>query len=136
MNIIMTSIPDVSQYLDSAKTDLGNLIVKGISPVLDEVYISKISETKNVKIKYKKLRSQVNEMKHKMKSQLQELENKKKVKKILDKVSRLISAGLGYDSKFRNEIIVLLKVIDNLSDEKLDFHLNDISTLINKRFSQ
>jgi len=75
-------------------------------------------------------------MKHKMKSQLQELENKKKVKKILDKVSRLISAGLGYDSKFRNEIIVLLKVIDNLSDEKLDFHLNDISTLINKRFSQ
>ena len=135
MNITMTSIPDVSQHLDSAKTDLGNLIVKGISPVLDEVYISKISETKTLKVKYKKLRSQVNDMKVKLKNQLQELENKKKVKKILDKVSRLISAGLGYDSKFRNEIIVLLKVIDNLPDEKLDFHLNDISTLINKRFS-
>jgi len=53
MNIIMTSIPDVSQYLDSAKTDLGNLIVKGISPVLDEVYISKISETKMLKLNIK-----------------------------------------------------------------------------------
>ena len=64
------------------------------------------------------------------------LDRKKKVKQILGKVSTLINAGLGYDNSFRNEVIVLLKVIDNLPDKKLDFHLRDITTLIKKRFSK
>jgi len=61
------------------------------------------------------------------------LNRKKKVKSLLDKISKLVSAGFAYDSNFKNEIIILLKVVDKLSIEKLDFHLNSLNTMVNKR---
>ena len=134
MNITYTDIPDININPDIAKADLGNKVVEGISPLLNEYYLGKSTEVNELKIQLKNVRKEVLNKKNQLQKQMQLLERKKKVKQLLGKVSTLINAGLGYDNSFRNEVIILLKVIDNLSDTKLDFHLKDITTLIKKRF--
>ena len=136
MNITVTSIPDINRNLETAKTDLGERVFKGISPLLDEFYVGKINEITNLKTDFKNIRKEVIDKKELLEGKLSSLEKKKKVKKLLEKISKLITAGLAYDSSFKNEAIVLLKVIDNLPDEKLDFHMQDITKTISSRFSK
>ena len=59
----------------------------------------------------------------------------KKKSKLLERVSKIISSGLFHQSGLRNEMIVLLKIMDNLSEEKLDQQLNQTLKIISKRLS-
>ena len=135
MKIEITKIPDINKNINKAKEDLGNRVIENISPLLDEFYISKSNESKKLNKKLKDLRKKVIEKKNILEEKLIDLNRKKKMKAILEKISKLITAGLAYDPSFKNEVIVLLKVLDNLSNDKLDFHLKDITSMINKRFS-
>lgn len=134
MKIKRTNIPDISKNVDQAKADLGNRVIKNISPLLDEYYIAKRNDLLELKNTLKLVRKDVIGKKDLLENLIKTLEKKKKIKAILEKVSRLITAGLGYDSSFRNETIVLLKVLDNLPEQKLDFHLKDVQATISKRF--
>ena len=134
MKIKITSIPDISTNIDQAKADLGNRVIENISPLLDEYYVSKRESLNEIRNTLKAVRADVLEKKSSLEDLIAQLEKKKKIKLILEKVSRLVTAGLGYDSSFRNEVIVLLKVLDNLPEQKLDFHLKDVTATISKRF--
>jgi len=134
MKITQTNVPDINRNIDQAKVDLGNRVIENISPLLDEYYVSKRESLIESRNSLKEKRALVLEKKHQLEELIKQLEKKKKVKLILDKVSRLVTAGLGYDSSFKNETIILLKVLDNLPEQKLDFHLKDISTTLRKRF--
>jgi len=134
MKITVTNIPDISKNIDQAKADLGNRVIENISPLLDEFYVGKQSEYTELKGSLNSLRQDVLEKKTMLEDLISQLEKKKKVKQLLEKISRLVTAGLGYDSSFRNEVIVLLKVLDNLPEQKLEFHLRDVTKTISKRF--
>jgi len=134
MKIKITNIPDISKNLDQAKADLGNRVIENISPLLDEYYVSKKHQLTEMKHSLKAVRKDVIEKKNLLENLIKTLEKKKKIKLLLERISRLVTAGLGYDSSFRNETIVLLKVLDNLPEQKLDFHLKDVQATISKRF--
>ena len=134
MKITLTNIPDISKNVDQAKADLGNRVIENISPLLDEYYVAKRESLFDTRNTLKSIRKDVLEKKGQLEELIKQLEKKKKVKAILEKVSRLVTAGLGYDSSFRNETIVLLKVLDNLPEQKLDFHLKDVTATLSKRF--
>jgi len=134
MKITVTNIPDISKNINQAKADLGNRVIENISPLLDEFYVSKQSEYTELKNTLNSLRQDVLEKKTMLENHISQLEKKRKIKQLLEKISRLVTAGLGYDSSFRNEVIVLLKVLDNLPEQKLEFHLRDVTKTISKRF--
>ncbi len=135
MNITITQVPDINRNIDQAKEELGSRIIENISPLLDEFYVSKLNESRELTEELKSLRKKVIGKKDQLQERILELDRKKKVRKILEKVSKLTSVGLAYDTSFKNEVIVLLKVLDSLPNNKLDFHLKDITQMINKRFS-
>jgi len=136
MKISVTEYPDIDKTnVEFSKQDLGARIIENISPLLDEYYQGKTGELKDLALEYQGVSKRVQEKKRQMENLMAKLGRMKKVKKLLDKASRLISSGFGYDSSFRNEMIVLLKVLDNLPDDKLDYHLNEITKIINKRFN-
>lgn len=135
MNIVITKYPDIDKgNIEQSTNELGKRIIENISPLLDEYYQGKSGELKDTVLEYKGLSKKIQFKKTQMENLIIKLNKLKKTKKLLDKISRLISSGFGHDSSFRNEMIVLLKVIDNLPNEKLDYHLNEITKMINKRF--
>lgn len=136
MKLSVTQYPDIDKTnVEQSKQNLGSRIIENISPLLDEYYQGKSGELKDLAIEYQSINKRVQEKKSQMENLMVKLGRMKKIKKLLDKASRLISSGFGYDSSFRNEMIVLLKVLDNLPDDKLDYHLNEITKIINKRFN-
>lgn len=135
MNIIVTKYPDIDKgNTNQATTELGKRIIENISPLLDEYYKGKSGELTDASLEFQGLSKKVQLKKTQMENLVVKLRRLKKAKKLLDKISRLISSGFGHDSSFRNEMIVLLKVMDNLPNDKLDYHLNEITKMINKRF--
>ena len=46
----------------------------------------------------------------------------------------MVSLGITTDGKLKQETVILLKIIDKLPDEKLDYHLKDTANTITKRF--
>jgi hypothetical protein len=67
---------------------------------------------------------------------MKQYNQKKKVSKLLTRLEKLVDSGLVYDGHLKSETIVLLKIIDKLSDEKLNHHLSETLKIIGKRFSK
>jgi len=137
MNIVETAYPDiVPSNIEASKVELSNKIIKNVYPLFDEVHINKVSESKDLKKELTDKKLQVTEEKEKLEEMLKDYNKKKKVKKLLERLSKLVSSGLVYDNNLKMETIVLLKIINKLSEEKLDEQLSNAMRTINKRFSK
>jgi len=137
MKIVETDISDiVVENIDESKIVLAEKIMKNVYPLFDEIYNSQIEETKDLKDILKSKKSQVFESKEKLERLMQKYNKGKKVMKLLTRISKLISSGLVYDSSLKHETIILLKVADKLSEDKLNYHLSETMKTISKRFAQ
>ena len=137
MNIVETNIPDITVgNIDEAKLVLSNRIIESVYPLLDEVYNDQLSELEGLGTKLKDKRKEVQESKTNLEKLISEYNRKKKVRKLVDRISKLVSAGLVYDGSLKNETIILLKVVEKLPENKLDEHLSRMVKLISKRFSR
>ena len=135
MNIVETSIPDVTtENIDKAKLDLSDRVIKGVYPIIDEIYEDKLSRVKELSEKLKSKKREVLEAKTNLESMMDDFSRKKKVKKLVERISKLVSAGLVHHGSLRTETIVLLKVVENLPDDKIDYHLGETMKMISKRF--
>ena len=137
MRIIETNIPDIdTKNIDKSKVEFANKIIKGLKPLLTELQISKVEEvkvlTENLKVKRKEVLSEKGELER----LLQEYKTKQKLKKLIDRISELVSSGLARDNQLRRETIILLKVVETLSSEKIDYHLHEITKTLTKRFAR
>lgn len=136
MNIVETSIPDVTkENIDRTKLDLSERIVKNVYPLLSEIYHEELSRVKELEKELKQKSRLIRESKDNIEGRMKVYNKKKKTKKLVDRISKLVSSGLVYDGALKNEIIVLLKVIESLSDDKLDYHLKQTLRMISKRFT-
>ena len=136
MNIIETSIPDVTkENIDRTKLDLSERIVKNVYPLLSEIYHEELSRVKELEKELKQKSRLIRESKDNIEGRMKVYNKKKKTKKLVDRISKLVSSGLVYDGALKNEIIVLLKVTESLSDDKLDYHLKQTLRMISKRFT-
>ena len=132
-----TTIPDVvSENLDQSKLTLANNVIKNVYPLFDEVQREKRREVKELEKQLQEAKNQVQQRKQILEKLLNDYNRQKKVRKLLNRVERLVNSGLIYDGTLRNDTRILLKVIPKLTDEKLDFHLQDVLKTINKRFSK
>ena len=137
MNIIETKIPDVtSETIDKSKLVLADNIIKNVYPLFDEVYQGKIGSVSSIKKLLKEKKLLVGEKKHKLEELMSSYNREKKVSKLLTRIEKLVDSGLVYDGSLKNQTIILLKVVDKLTDEKLDHHLSEIVQIIRKRFQR
>lgn len=136
MNIVETSIPDVTkENIDRTKLDLSERIVKNVYPLLSEIYHEELSRVRELEKELKRKSRLIRESKENIEGRIKFYNKKKKTKKLVDRISKLVSSGLVYDGVLKNEVVVLLKVIENLSGDKLDYHLKQTLRMISKRFT-
>jgi len=137
MNIIETKIPDITpETIDKSKLVLANNIIQNVYPLFDEVYQGKIGSVSSIKKLLKEKKLLVAEKKLKLEELMSEYNKEKKVSKLLTRIEKLVDSGLVYDGSLKSQTIILLKVIDKLTDEKLDHHLSEIVQIIRKRFQR
>lgn len=137
MKIVETQIPDVNmEDVDSAKVNLANRIIKNVYPLFNEVYIDKVNEFTHLKSELKDKRQEVVKRKNQLEELFSEYKKKEKVQKLLSRIAKLVSSGLAFEGTLKRETIILLKVLDDLSDERLNHHLGESMKIISQRFSR
>ncbi len=137
MRIIETNIPDVNpDNIDYSKVDLANRIIQNISPLFDELYNDKVSQVRELTEQLNHKRKKVIHDKEELEILLRTYKKKQKIHKLLERIEKLVSTGLVNEVQTKQDAIILLKVIDKLPDDKLDYHLRNTMSIITKRFSQ
>ena len=137
MKISKTNILDVTkENVELVKLNLANQIIENVYPLFDEFHKSKELEIEESKEILENKRNLVQKKKEKLESLIKEFNRKKKIKKLLERIDKLVSSGLVYDGSLKKETIVLLKIVEKISEEKIDKHLKETLRTISKRFSQ
>ena len=137
MKIIETKIPDVTvESIDQSKLILANNIIKNIYPLFDEVYQGKIGTLTPAKKRLKEKKLLVRNKRDKLEELMSQYSREKKVSKLLTRIEKLVDSGLVYDGSLKSQTVILLKVIEKLSNEKLDHHLSETLQTIRKRFQR
>lgn len=137
MKIIETKVPDITKdNINENKEFIADNIIQNIYPLFDEVYTSKVQHSISLKKEYKKNKSEMKSEKDTMEQLMTEYQKEKKISVILERIEKLVKAGLVYDSSIKHEIVILLKILDKLSIDKLDQQLSNTMQILNKRFSR
>lgn len=137
MNIIETNVPDVTKSnIPENKKVIADSIIENVYPLFDEVFQAKLARVSNLKSKIKSGKRQMRKEKETMQQLMTEYKKEKKISKILERVDKLVKAGLTYDTAMQHETVILLKIIDKLPEEKLNQQLAKTIQILNKRFSQ
>ena len=137
MNIVETNIPDVDVYnISKSKVELANRIIQGIYPLFDEIYSEKVNDLDGLRQILSNKRLKIKDKKEEIETLYEVYKRKGKIKKLLNRISKLSKSGLMYDGSLKSETLMLLKVIESLNNEKLDFHLSETMKTIKKRFFQ
>jgi hypothetical protein len=137
MNIQETSIPDViPENIEDNKIIIANNIIENVYPLFDEVYQAKVERVRALKNEVKKRKSNMKTEKDTMEQLVKSYQKEKQISKILERIKKLISAGLTYDPSLKHETVILLKIIDKLPKEKLEQQYSKLSHLLSKRFSR
>ncbi len=137
MKIIQTKIPDVTEEtIDHSKVVLADNIIQNVYPLFDEVYQGKVGHVSEMKRTLKEKKEIVRGKKEKLEQLMSDYNREKKVSKLLSRIEKLIDSGLVYDGSLKNQTVILLKVINKLSNDKLDHHLTETLQIIRKRFAR
>lgn len=137
MNIIETRIPDVYEdNINQSKVVLADNIIRNIYPLFDEIFSTKVEQVKKLEVELEIKKVQVLESKTQLENGIKDYKKKQKESKLLDRINKLVSSGLIYDGSLKHEMIILLKIVHNLTEEKLDYHLSNTLKIIGKRFSR
>ena len=137
MRLLVTNIPDVTEAnVIESKMILSENIIRNVYPLFDEVLSSKIQRSQELEAKLATARKQVLKKKNSLEQLMIEYKRKQKESKLLARVDKLVQAGLIYDGTLKNEIIILLRIVDKLPEDKLDYHLKKTLNIIHKRFQQ
>lgn len=137
MNIIETRIPDVhEENINQSKVVLADNIIRNIYPLFDEIFSTKVEYVNKLEKEFEEKKVQVLESKRQLEQGIKDYKKKQKESKLLDRINRLVSSGLIYDGNLKHEMIILLKIINSLSEEKLDYYLTNTLKIIGKRFSR
>jgi ATP-dependent Lon protease len=137
MIIEKTNIPNVVENtIEESKLVLAENIIKNVYPLFDEVYNSKVSSIGKLNKELKEKKNSVLSKKNELEELLEIYQRQKKIAKLLDRIEKLITSGLIYDGTLNQETKILLKVINKLDSNQLDYHLRNTLQTINKRFSR
>ncbi len=132
MKIIDTKIPDINtDSLDEQKINLMNKIIEEIYPLVENSNISKQNKIKILNEEIKRNKKLIKNSKSLLTELFNKYVKKKKVNQLYECLNKLILCNNITD---KHETIILLRVVETLSTEKLDYHLNETIKLVNKYF--
>jgi len=135
MKILNTNIKDIDiKNVDNNKVNIANRIIKRIRPLFNELHTDKKTQLSILEKDIINNKKSLNEQKKELEELVKEYNKKKKVKKLVERIAKLINSGFIHDGHLKSQNIVLLKIINNLSNEKLDQHLYETIKMINSRF--
>ncbi len=135
MKILETTITDFcTENIDHAKINFANKIINNVKPLLDEVLNKKTASVKDLKKALIEKKLVVSDKKESLEKMLASYKRKQKVKKLLERINKLVESGLVKEGQSKNDMIILLKIIDKLPDDKLNYHLKNAMNIITKRF--
>jgi hypothetical protein len=132
MNIVKTNIPENLETVEKEKIILANKVLSGLIPLMNETYQTKLKNIKNIKDSVDKKKKQISFEKAKLENLMQTYESKKKVKVLLERIMKLMGSGL-LIGEFKKEMLVVLNVIEELPDDKLNYYLNETIRVFNKK---
>ena len=137
MRTYISTVPDIqTENIDKHKIFLADRIIEKVSPLLDKDYLSVLSRVRNLETDASDLKQNLESEKELLESKLNEYNRKKKAKKLLGRISELISSGITSDIKFRRDITYLIENVDKMSEDKLDMYLSEMVKIISKRFAK
>ena len=137
MNIIETNIPDVTESnIPRNKEIIADSIVENVYPLFDEVHKAKLEQVAQLKNRIRTGKTEIKSEKETMQQLMSAYKKEQKISKVLERVGKLIGAGLAHDGSTKNETVILLKIIDKLPMEKLDHQLAKTMQTLNKRFAR
>jgi hypothetical protein len=137
MKITETDIQDVThKNIAENKQLIADSVIENLYPLFDEVYQAKMSQVFQLRNKVKAKQKQMHTEKETMQKLMAAYQKEKKISKLLERIEKLVQAGLTYDGTMKHEIVILLKIIDKLPSDKLDQQLNKTMQILSKRFSR
>lgn len=135
MKISVTSIPDINhENINLSKVSLANKIIGNVRPLFDDVFIEKNVTIKNLEEELENKKNYVKESKNRLQKKLNLYNKNKKVNKLLDRIEKMINLGILYDGSMKNEMVVVLKILEKLDERKIDNYLAETLKEVNKRF--
>jgi len=135
MRIVDTGIPDVhSSNINKVKENLANKVITRVSPLFEEVSVTRNEDVVSMKKELKAKRIDVIAKKRELEGLQESYKKNKSIKQLLNKLAVLVNSGLLYDPSLRNQTVIMLKVMDKMTNEKILDHVLEMSVLIKKRF--
>jgi len=136
MNIVELAISDITEKnIDEFKVNLANDVISNMVPYINKEIVDKIKRLKDLKQSLRSKKELILEQKNELEKLLKTFDRKKKIKLLLDRALRLTIIGSLDDPNIRSEISVMLKVIDDLPEDKLDFYISEMMRIVSRRFS-
>jgi len=120
--------------LDSAKLNLADEVIREVSKEINNDNFLEFKELKILNSNYENKRKQAFEIRKDLKEVSNSYSKLKKVNELLKKVKIIIESGIfERDSNLKHEITILMRVIEDLPEKKLDMYLLETINIIKKR---
>jgi hypothetical protein len=137
MIIEETNIPNIgSTNIDQSKIILADNIIKNVYPLFGEIYGERQKKLSFIKEEIGNKNSQIMTAKDELKKLMSEYERKKKVYKLLTRIKQLVESGIINEGSIKYEMIILVKVVNKLSIEKIESQIKDTMSILTKRFAR
>lgn len=135
MKITELAIPDIiNDNIDKSKNDLANKVIYSLIPLIQPQILKKIKELKSLQKLVKEKTKLISDEKKILKELQIEYDRIKNINLLLNRVEQLLNLGL--DNTLRSEMINMLRKINDLPKEKIDFYLDETLRIITRKFSK
>lgn len=137
MKVSETEILDQKiKNIDEYKLNLLNKIIYTVVPYIKKDVNNSIVDLKKKKKELKHRYNEIESSKEELDNKVNILKRKKKINMLLNRALHLASIKALEDNGIKREISVMIKMIDDLPEEKLDFYVSEMMRIITEKFSQ
>ncbi len=133
MKIINTGIKDINiNNIDETKIEFADNIISKIKPLIDSAIHNIADEVTTYDRKLKFKDNEIATKKNKLKKDSEQLKRQEKISQLLENISKMIDLGIMKNTSFKNEVLILLKIIPKLDISKIEKHLNKTTNIVKK----
>jgi len=133
MNLNITNILDTSKENHSRnKIILADTIIKKMEPFFDELRNAKLKSIESLDNKILNMKFEIRTKKEEIKKNLASYEREQISKEYYDKIHMIIQTGNAKSDGLRKELIVMVKVLPKLDNDKIKSHIKKLDLTLNK----
>ena len=135
MRLVETENFDIpKRNLKESKVKLAEDIIKHVKPLLHEIYSLKKDDINHHAKQITLKQDQIVKNKVLLQKIIKHLEREKLISTLLNKITVLMNSGFTLEQSVKNDYVIMLKVLPKLDDENIKKHIENVSTLMRKKF--